>query len=181
MEGLTGLTATYAPRTGDEHRRLARQYRNAEPGDEPGQREDLFKKLRTRYFTMSRLKYFDAVRMSAIDPMHNILLGICKNQWLVSWVRNGVLRERTRRKTRELDQIHEYLSTFEMPSWVGRLPNQVGYPAGGALSADEYKALVLIYCPIIVPLIWREWQPLAQADFNKALEKWEANERDPTT
>lgn len=39
-----------------------------------------------------------------------------------------------------------------MPSWVGRLPHQVGYPAGGSLSADEYKALVLVYCPLVVCL-----------------------------
>ena len=37
-----------------------------------------------------------------------------------------------------------------MPSWVARLPNQVGYPAGGSLSADEWKALVLVYCPAVV-------------------------------
>lgn len=30
-------------------------------------------------------------------------------------------------------------------------------------------------------MVWKEWQPLAQAEFNKALEKWERNERDPTT
>ncbi|KAL5476590.1 hypothetical protein ACEPAI_3270 [Sanghuangporus weigelae] len=97
---LEGITGTYPARTGDEHRRLARKYRDAEPGDGPGQREELFKKDGTRYYAMSRLSYFDAVRMSAIDPMHNILLGMCKSQWLDSWVRRNVLRERTRRKLR---------------------------------------------------------------------------------
>ncbi|THH02551.1 hypothetical protein EW145_g6729 [Phellinidium pouzarii] len=80
----------------------------------------------------------------------------------------------TPRKMRELDQIHAYLQTFEMPSWVGRLPNDVGYPAGGSLSTDEYKALVLVYCPVIIPLIWREWQMLAQKDFENATARWEA-------
>ncbi|KAL5520523.1 hypothetical protein ACEPAG_9747 [Sanghuangporus baumii] len=181
LNSMRGVTGSYPVRSGDEHRLLARRYRAAESGDEEGQREDLFKKHGTRYYAMSRLTYFDAVRMSAIDPMHNILLGLCKSQWLDSWIRKNVLRERTRLKRRELDQIHDYLSTFEMPSWVGRLPHQVGYPAGGSLSTDKYKALVLVYCPIIIPLLWREWQPLAQAEFNKAIEKWEANERDPTT
>lgn len=37
-----------------------------------------------------------------------------------------------------------------MPSWVGRLPSQVGYPVAGSLSADEYKALILVYLPIVV-------------------------------
>jgi hypothetical protein len=37
-----------------------------------------------------------------------------------------------------------------MPPWVARLPTQIGYPAGGSLTADEWKGLGLIYGPIIV-------------------------------
>jgi hypothetical protein len=37
-----------------------------------------------------------------------------------------------------------------MPSWVARLPSQVGYPAGGSLTADEWKGLAMVYCPVIV-------------------------------
>ena len=37
-----------------------------------------------------------------------------------------------------------------MPDWVARLPNQVGYPAGGSLTADEWKGLAMVYCPVIV-------------------------------
>lgn len=39
-----------------------------------------------------------------------------------------------------------------MPSWVGRLPGKVGYPAGGSLTADEYKALALVYLPVVVSI-----------------------------
>ena len=39
-----------------------------------------------------------------------------------------------------------------MPYWVGRMPSSIGYPAGGSLSADEYKTLALVYLPIIVSL-----------------------------
>ena len=52
----------------------------------------------------------------------------------------------------ELYTDHCLLHQFEMPSWVGRLPSDVGYPAAGSLSADEYKALALVYLPIIVCL-----------------------------
>jgi hypothetical protein len=37
-----------------------------------------------------------------------------------------------------------------MPSWIARLPNQVGYPAGGSLASDEWKGLIMVYCPVIV-------------------------------
>lgn len=37
-----------------------------------------------------------------------------------------------------------------MPSWVARLPKDVRYPAGGSLTSDEWKALLLVYSPIVV-------------------------------
>ena len=37
-----------------------------------------------------------------------------------------------------------------MPTWVAHLPHQVGYPAGGSLGADEWKGLVMVYCPVVV-------------------------------
>lgn len=86
-----------------------------------------------------------------------------------------------------------------MPSWVGRLPHDVGYPSGGSLTADEYKALGLVYLPIIVsvycpykrlrsyndslvkiPLLWNEWQPVAQQDYEKKLKTWNTNEEKRT-
>jgi hypothetical protein len=40
-----------------------------------GDREEFFKKHGARYFELSGLPYFDPVRMTVVDPMHNILLG----------------------------------------------------------------------------------------------------------
>ena len=138
-----------APRSGDQHRMHAQEYEKLKSDKA---RQAFFDMFSTRYFDLSRLTYFDPVRMTVIDPMHNILLGIIKNQWLNGWIDTKALRERTSTKKvpRELDQIHEYLKVFEMPSWVARLPSQVGYPAGGSLSTDEWKCLGLVYGPIVV-------------------------------
>lgn len=137
------------PRSGDEHRQRAQEYAQLKSDKA---RQDFFDKFSARYFDLSRLTYFDPVRMTVIDPMHNILLGIIKSQWLNGWIDTKALRERTSTKKvpRELDQIHAYLASFEMPSWVARLPTQIGYPAGGSLSADEWKCLGLVYGPIVV-------------------------------
>lgn len=40
-----------------------------------------------------------------------------------------------------------------MPSWAARLPKDVGYPAGGSLTSDEWKCLLLIYGPLVVSYI----------------------------
>ena len=38
-------------------------------------RADLHRREGVRYTELVRLRYFDAVRMAVVDPMHNILLG----------------------------------------------------------------------------------------------------------
>jgi hypothetical protein len=38
-------------------------------------RETFFKQTGTRWFEFARLPYFDAVRMTVVDPMHNLLIG----------------------------------------------------------------------------------------------------------
>lgn len=36
-----------------------------------------------------------------------------------------------------------YNAKFQVPGWVGRLPMRVGEPAGGSLTADEYRHLMV--------------------------------------
>lgn len=45
---------------------------------------------------------------------------------------------------------HSILVQAEFPDWLGRIPSQIGVPAGGSLSADEWKALVLVFGPLAV-------------------------------
>ncbi|KAG2063843.1 hypothetical protein BDR04DRAFT_945156, partial [Suillus decipiens] len=139
-------------RDGLQHRKHAEEYN----GLGAKEQDDFFTKHSARWFELARLPYFDPVRMTVIDPMHRFLLGllispgIIKTQWFNAWVQTNVLRQRTAKVERELDEIHGLLSTFEMPSWVARLPDQVGYPAGGSLTSDEWKGLALVFCPIVV-------------------------------
>ncbi len=77
-----------------------------------------------------------------------------------------------------------------MPSWVARMPRDVGYPAGGSLTSDEWKALLLIYCPVVVscyyfirisdthleyleiPMVWEEWIQAAEKEYKTKLKNW---------
>lgn len=58
-------------RTEAEHRRRAEEYQNLNGSD----RDTFFKVHATRYTEFLRLRYFNPIRMTIIDPMHNILLG----------------------------------------------------------------------------------------------------------
>ncbi|GBE78372.1 hypothetical protein SCP_0112570 [Sparassis crispa] len=175
LETEAGMTiGAFPARDGEEHRQHAQEYLQEM---DPQRRAEFFMQHATRYYELSHLPYFDAVRMTVVDPMHNILLGVVKTQWLDAWINTKALRERTavNKVCRELDQVHEYLKIFEMPQWVARLPNNVGYAAGGSLTADEWKGMALNYCPIIVPLIWDKWQPSAEATYEKRMKKWKAD------
>ncbi|KAG2365892.1 hypothetical protein BDR07DRAFT_1373969 [Suillus spraguei] len=43
--------------------------------------------------------------------------------------------------------IHKFLASFKAPLWAGKLPLHVGKPAGGSLTADEYKFAVITVGP----------------------------------
>ncbi|KAL5512094.1 hypothetical protein ACEPAG_3615 [Sanghuangporus baumii] len=166
-----GLKDSFPHRSGEENRRLAFEYRKIDDEDE---KQEFFTTHGVGYTELSRLPYFDLVRMAVIDPMHNVLLGIMRCQWHDSWIKTNVLRKRTEPYLvqRELDLLNAYVNEFEMPSWLGRLPSEVGYPAAGSLSADEYKTLALVYRPIVIPFVWSEWQPVAAKDHEAALKRW---------
>jgi hypothetical protein len=60
------------PRTCEDHRRLAEEYKALAPKD----RAKFVKQHGVRWTEFARLHYFDPVRMVIIDPMHCIILGI---------------------------------------------------------------------------------------------------------
>ena len=58
-------------RDGKEHRRKSEEWKEASGPD----REILLALHGTRWTELASLTYFDIVRQSIIDPMHNLLLG----------------------------------------------------------------------------------------------------------
>ncbi|KZO90608.1 hypothetical protein CALVIDRAFT_568941 [Calocera viscosa TUFC12733] len=149
-------------RDGELHkRRAARMHDLGRDQSKPSKRamDRYFKRYGVRWSEFCRLRYFKPVMHSVIDPMHAILQGLTKTQWYYVWVLGGkqgikVLREGTEAGTRrELDEIHEILARFEIPGWYARLPSQVGYPAGGSLTSDEWCCLAVLYGPAAIPPI----------------------------
>lgn len=113
------------PRSYEEHRQLALEWKSLE-GKE---RTEHFKQHGSRWAEIMRLPYYDCIRMTVIDPMHNLLLGACslsranavcddslfsgvvKTQWYSRWIKTGALRPDTKAGTvRELSMMHEFLA-----------------------------------------------------------------------
>ncbi|KAJ7939839.1 hypothetical protein B0H13DRAFT_1586865, partial [Mycena leptocephala] len=124
----------------------------------------------------ARIHYFDLVRYTIIDPIHNLLLGVAKTQWYTRWIQTGSLRNNTKAFTRELHVVHEFLETFESPPWAGRLPLRVGEPAGGSLTADEYKFAVTgpgLLNLAKIPIVWERSLEESNEDYKKAYTRYE--------
>ncbi|GBE78040.1 hypothetical protein SCP_0109220 [Sparassis crispa] len=141
----------FEPRTDKKQRELGERYRNLKTEKA---RTDFVRAHATRYTELSRLPYFDLVRQIVIDPMHNLFLGLTKSHFYHIWVQKDILRE-----NHELRILHEMLQDFSLPNWTGRLPTDIGMPAGGSLTADQWKLLVITQAPIIIPQLWRNCLP----------------------
>ena len=72
-------------------------------------------KYRVHYSVLLALPYFDAVRFTVVDVMHNLFLGTGKRMFQL-WVQNDILSKHN------LAILEKHISTFHVPSYVGRLP-----------------------------------------------------------
>lgn len=67
------LKIEFDPRNGEEHRHRCFQEKALETQDE---HHTFFDEHGVRWTELARLPYFDLVRQTIIDPMHNLLLGV---------------------------------------------------------------------------------------------------------
>ncbi|KAJ7312545.1 hypothetical protein DFH08DRAFT_918005 [Mycena albidolilacea] len=133
---------------------------------------DFFKKNGVRWTEFARLIYFDIVKWTVVDPMHNLLLGVAKTQWYTQWIKTKTLRPNTEAWEWELSFIHNFLQSYKAPLWAGHLPLRVGEPAGGSLTADEYKFAVTGPWAIIIPIVWERFLHESDTDHKEAMKRW---------
>lgn len=95
-------------RTGAQHRDLSFEFRLLQSDRE---QQGFFKTNGVRYTELCRLRYFDAIRMTVVDPMHNILLG----EFVISAVQPN-----------DLSNLH-YIRNHKM-FMAGRLGEKINVP-----------------------------------------------------
>ncbi|KAI0093118.1 hypothetical protein BDY19DRAFT_902918 [Irpex rosettiformis] len=141
----------FPERTNAEHRRRGEEYLKLKTDYA---RKMYVKAYATRFTQLSRLPYFDIVRQVVVDPMHNLFLGLVKTHFYHIWVQMKILREK-----HELKVFHDLLRDFSLPTSAGKLPKDIGIPAGGSLTADQWKLLAIFHGPVIIPQLWRRCMP----------------------
>ena len=94
-------------------------------------------RLGVRYSVLLNLPYFDPVRFTVIDVMHNLFLGTGKKMFDL-WIDNNLLTRQN------IEEIEDRISLFNVPTGVGRLPSNIGSRHGG-FTAKQWKNWILIY------------------------------------
>lgn len=88
-------------------------------------REDKQTKYGTRYSELMQLEYFDCIRFTIIDPMHNLYLGTAKHP-----MKNKILKQN------DLKSIQELIDNMKVPSNMERIPNKIATNFG-SFSSDQ--------------------------------------------
>jgi hypothetical protein len=93
-----------------------------------------------RYSALIELPYFNPIRYTAVDPMHNLFLGTAKHCMEV-WINTGVLCKR------DIQLIEEKVSQLKAPHSLGRLPLKIASGFAG-FTADQWKNWTLSFSAI---------------------------------
>ena len=93
-----------------------------------------------RYSVLIELPYFNPIRHTVIDPMHNLFLGTAK-YCMEFWTKNNILSKQ------DLDLMEERMSHLLAPHSVGRLPLKISSGFSG-FSADQWRNWTVCYSPI---------------------------------
>lgn len=129
----------WVPRTSSDHRSHCQQVMNETTKSGIRKMES---KYGVRFSVLLSLPYFDPIRFTAIDTMHNLYLGTGKHAFKV-WISENVLTKDN------LAEIDRRIRLFQVPSGVGRLPTNVSSNYGG-FKAEQWRTWITVYSPVVL-------------------------------
>ena len=95
-------------------------------------RNDLESSYGCRYSALLYLPYFDPIRMTVIDPMHNLYLGSAKRILKYIWMEQGLIDNKA------MTRIQDKVNSTSTPHYVGRIPLKIASFFSG-FTADQFK------------------------------------------
>ena len=124
----------WPPRSNNTQRIYAEKVRKARNA---AQYDKLSTKYGTYYTVLLKLEYFDVVRFTSIDPMHNLFQGTAKSMFKL-WLAKGLL---TKKKLKEIEMS---IGKLDMGTGFGRLPKRIASNYGG-YTASQWKNWTTVY------------------------------------
>lgn len=95
-------------------------------------RNKLESTLGCRYSALLKLPYFDPPVMLAVDPMHNLFLGIAKHHLKRMWISTGLLDDH------KFKSIQDRIDNFLVPPDIGRIPSKI-QSGFSSFTAEQFK------------------------------------------
>ncbi|CAB3980413.1 Hypothetical predicted protein [Paramuricea clavata] len=92
-----------------------------------------------RYMELLRLPYFDCIRFTIVDHMHNLFLGTAKRMMEI-WIDLSLLTRA------DLERIQSKVDTTNVPSNFGRMPYKIATSFSG-FTAEQWKTWVTVFSP----------------------------------
>lgn len=116
------------------HKQHARQLPRAKTKTE---HDKLAKQYGLYYSVLLELSYFDCIRFTVIDPMHNLFLGTAKSMFKL-WVEQGLLSKK------DIQTMEKRIKEFDVGTGLGRLPHKMSANYG-CYTASQWKNWTLVY------------------------------------
>lgn len=91
-----------------------------------------------KHSILTELPYFDPVKFTIIDPMHNLFLGSAKHVMKNIWLKRGIITND------QLDVIQNRIDSLQVLTGLGRIPRKVSSNFSG-FTAEQLKNWVLLY------------------------------------
>ena len=91
-----------------------------------------------KYSIITELSYFDPIRFTIIDPMHNLFLGTAKTVMKKIWLQRDIISDA------KLNLIQCRIDNMSVPSDLGRIPKKIASNFSG-FTAEQLKNWVLLY------------------------------------
>lgn len=124
----------WPPRRNESHRDDVKKVQGCKIKTARDQKES---QLGCRYSILLDLPYFDAPKMLAIDPMHNLFLGSAKHM-ISLWIKRGLIN------SCKFDIIQRYVDNMIVPCDVGRIPRKIEHGFSG-FKADQFKSWTILF------------------------------------
>ena len=126
---------TWQPRTQVKHRQNVETIMACKTKTERIRAEST---LGCRYSSLLKLSYFDPVVMLAIDPMHNLSLGLAKHHLRNMWIAFGLITDA------HFKVVQDRIDRFLVPPDIGHIPTKI--QSGFSLfTAEQFKNWVIHY------------------------------------
>lgn len=128
-------TSQWQPRTYDEHMEVVKQILKCNTQSAV---ESLETETSVKYSILTELPYFNPIRFTIIDPMHNLFVGTAKTVMKKIWLERGII------SSTQLDMIQARVDSLQVLSDIGRIPTKIASNFSG-FTAEQLKNWVILY------------------------------------